>query len=189
MVQNSYMEAPIKNEKISSKTIAATMQYGALPRMPIFVGLLVFGVVLWLAPVAFMFAFVIDVKTANIGTIIAIVAVFILPVGIMYLVYYSAKNVYKKVDKTLGDVVQVNATCYLEAPTPWQDYRVKHLIVEFVYNDKIVRINSKDFVADKSNLAFPRNELGLAKYAGKTMDIWYSHSCGDVFFPKSKYEV
>ena len=180
------MENTTENKKISFKAIAATMQYGKLPHMPIFVGLLVLGVVLWLAPVAFMFAFFVDVRTADVGTIIAIVGVFILPVGIMYLMYYSAKNVYRKVDKTLGDVVQVNATCYLEAPTPWQDYRVKHLIVEFVYNDQIVRINSKDFVADKSNLAFPRNELGLAKYAGKTMDIWYSPSCGDVFFPKSK---
>lgn len=180
------MENTTENKKISSKAIAVTMQYGKLPHMPIFVGLLVLGVVLWLAPVAFMFAFFVDVRTADVGTIIAIVGVFILPVGIMYLMYYSAKNVYRKVDKTLGDVVQVNATCYLEAPTPWQDYRVKHLIVEFVYNDQIVRINSKDFVADKSNLAFPRNELGLAKYAGKTMDIWYSPSCGDVFFPKSK---
>lgn len=180
------MEKTTENKKICSKDIAATMQYGKLPHMPIFVGLLVLGVVLWLAPVAFMFTFIVDAKTADVGTIIAIVGVFILPVGIMYLMYYSAKNVYRKVDKTLGDVVQVNATCYLEAPTPWQDYRVKHLIVEFVYNDQIVRINSKDFVADKSNLAFPRNELGLAKYAGKTMDIWYSPSCGDVFFPKSK---
>ena len=180
------MENTTENKKISSKAIAATMQYGKLPHMPIFVGLLVLGVLLWLAPVAFMFAFFVDVRTADVGTIIAIVGVFILPVGIMYLMYYSAKNVYRKVDKTLGDVVQVNATCYLEAPTPWQDYRVKHLIVEFVYNDKIVRINRKDFDADKRNLAFPRNELGLAKYAGKTMDIWYSPSCGDVFFPKSK---